>query len=204
MIRVYVYTTPCTPQLWCAYVRKRPDIYLLYLAFSLSRCYPIYIYLSLLSPIYSLSSSLSIYIYTYGYSLCNKSPLPTPGGGGRALTATSRIGSVSTPYQRSGGKPHPGCGRRERGYFLSLNGYDEGRAHIVVVAILATRLLSTTPRARRERASALCVSLSSGTFLPPRSIPFCRSRCRISYSRHIECYVTHIQRGDIRAISQSG
>lgn len=143
-----------------------------------------------------------IYVYTYGYSLCNKSPLPTPGGGGRALSAASRIGSVSTPYQRSEGNPTLVAGKR--GHFLSLNGYDEGRAHIVVAIFAATPLPSTTPRARRERASALCVSLSSGTFLPPRSIPFCRSRCRISHSRHIECYVTHIQQGDIRAISQSG
>lgn len=104
-------------------------------------------------------------MYTYGYSLCNKSPLPTPGGGGRALFAASRIGSVSTPYQRSEGNPTLVAGRK--GHFLSLNGYDEGRAHIVVVAIFAaTPLPFTTPRARRERASALCVSLSSGTFLP--------------------------------------
>lgn len=58
---IRVYTTLYVPQPWRAYVRKCPDIHLLYLALSLSRCYP----MSLFSPPYTLSSSLSVHIYIY-------------------------------------------------------------------------------------------------------------------------------------------
>lgn len=112
VIRVYI--TPCNPATIArtfATSRHPPSPSRLFLSFS--SLYAIYIFL--LFPIYtfSLSLSFSLYILYLRLPLCNKSPLPTPGGDGRALSAASRIGSVSTLYERSRGNPTLAAGKGE-------------------------------------------------------------------------------------------
>lgn len=101
---IRVYTTPYTPQPWRAYVRKRPDIHLLHLAFSLSRCYPT----SLSSLPHILSLPLFLYIYMYIY-------IPTA-----TLSVTNPLfqppAAVVVRFPRqveSGAFPPPTNGRRE-------------------------------------------------------------------------------------------